>query len=227
MDKVLAITGASSGIGAATARAAAADGWRVVLGARSADKLDALAGELGGADRAATIACDVARYADCEALVALAHERFGRLDAMFANAGVGADTPGVEEGDPDEWRQLAMTNVVGLAHTAKASLRSLRESEGHFVITGSVAGRRALSGSFYGMTKWAANGYGYNLREALQGTGVRVTVIEPGLVDTPFFSEPKPKALKAEDIARTVMFALSQPPHVEIHELLVLPCTKG
>ncbi|MEL6208316.1 MAG: SDR family oxidoreductase [Pseudomonadota bacterium] len=225
MDKVLAITGASTGIGAATARAAAEAGWRLILGARNTAKLDALVEEIGD-DRALAKTCDVRVMDDCEALVAAATERFGRLDAMFANAGLGASTPGVEAGDPENWAEMAQTNLIGLAQTAKAALPALRASTGHFVITGSVAGRRALSGSFYGATKWAANGYGYNLREALAGTGVRVTVIEPGMVDTPFFDEPKPNALRPEDVAATVMFALSQPPHVEIHELLVLPCRK-
>ncbi|MEM7497578.1 MAG: SDR family oxidoreductase [Pseudomonadota bacterium] len=223
MDKVLAITGASSGIGAATARAAAKAGWRLVLGARNTEKLEALVAEIGD-DRALAKTCDVRRMEDCEGLVAAATERFGRLDAMFANAGLGASAAGVEGGDPENWQVMADTNIVGLAQTAKAALPALRASTGHFVITGSVAGRRTLSGSFYGATKWAANGYGYNLREALSGTGVRVTVIEPGMVDTPFFDEPKPDALRPEDVAGTVMFALAQPPHVEIHELLVLPC---
>ncbi|MEO0958571.1 MAG: SDR family oxidoreductase [Pseudomonadota bacterium] len=225
MDKVLAITGASTGIGAATARAAADAGWRLVLGARNTARLDALVEEIGD-DRAVAKTCDVRRMEDCNALVATATERFGRLDAMFANAGLGATAPGVEGGDPENWAEMAGTNLIGLAQTAKAALPALRATTGHFVITGSVAGRRALAGSFYGATKWAANGYGYNLREALSGTGVRVTVIEPGMVDTPFFDEPKPNALRSEDVAATVIFALSQPPHVEIHELLVLPCRK-
>ncbi len=224
MDKVLAITGASTGIGAATARAAAEAGWRVVLGARSAEKLSALVEEIG-VERALAVPCDVRRMRDCEQFVAAARERFGQLDAVFANAGLGATVPGLE-GDPDNWTEMAMTNLLGLAQTVKAALPALRESVGHVVVTGSVAGRRTLSGSFYGATKWAANAYGWNMREALAGTGIRVTVIEPGMVDTPFFDEPKPGALRAEDIARTALFALSQPPHVEIHELLVLPCRR-
>ncbi|MEM6487239.1 MAG: SDR family oxidoreductase [Pseudomonadota bacterium] len=225
MDKVLAITGASSGIGAATARAAAAAGWRVVLGARRADKLADLVSDIG-AERALAVDCDVRHYDDCAALVAKAVARFGRLDAVLANAGLGAKAPGIEGGDPEEWAAMADTNLRGLAHTAKAALPALRDSVGHFLITGSVAGRRALPGSFYGATKWAANGYGYNMRAALEGTGVRVTVIEPGLVDTPFFDTPKPGALTADDVAGTILFALSQPAHVEIHELLVLPCRR-
>ncbi|MEM0943778.1 MAG: SDR family oxidoreductase [Pseudomonadota bacterium] len=222
MPKTLAITGASTGIGAETARAAVAEGWNVVLGARSVDKLEALVAELGSS--AVAVTCDVQKLEDCARLAETATARFGSLDALFANAGLGATVPGVEDGDPENWTEMAMTNLVGLAQTLKAGLGAIKAARGHVVITGSVAGRRTLKGSFYGATKWAANAYGYNLREALAGTGCRVTVLEPGMVDTPFFDEPKPQALKAEDIARSVMFVLEQPPHVEIHELLILPC---
>ncbi|MEM9737366.1 MAG: SDR family oxidoreductase [Pseudomonadota bacterium] len=222
MPKTLAITGASTGIGAETARAAVAEGWNVVLGARSVDKLEALVAELGSS--AVAVTCDVQKLEDCTRLAETATVRFGSLDALFANAGLGATVPGVEDGDPENWTEMAMTNLVGLAQTLKAGLGAIKAARGHVVITGSVAGRRTLKGSFYGATKWAANAYGYNLREALAGTGCRVTVLEPGMVDTPFFDEPKPGALKAEDIARSVMFVLEQPPHVEIHELLILPC---
>ncbi|GMG81135.1 SDR family oxidoreductase [Paralimibaculum aggregatum] len=223
MDKVLAITGASTGIGAETARQAAAAGWRLVLGARTEARLAALVAELGE-DRALAVPCDVREMAACEGLVAAALARFGRLDAVFANAGLGASRPGLDEGDPENWAEMAATNMLGLAQTARAAMPALRDSRGQFVITGSVAGRKVLKGSFYGATKWAANAYGYNLREALAGSGVRVTVIEPGMVDTPFFDEPKPQGLEAGDVARSVLFALSQPPHVEIHELVILPC---
>lgn len=224
MDKVLAITGASTGIGAATARLAAEAGWRLVLAARSLDRLNALADELGGAERAIAVAVDVSRPEDLDAMVSAAQSAFGGIDAVFANAGIGATVPGVDAGEVDNWHAMAMTNLYGLALTARATLPHIRARRGHFVITGSVAGRKPLKGSFYGATKWAANAYGYNLREALAGSGARVTVIEPGMVDTPFFDEPKPQGLTADDVARTVLFALSQPEHVEIHELLVLPC---
>jgi NADP-dependent 3-hydroxy acid dehydrogenase YdfG len=82
-----------------------------------------------------------------------------------------------------------------------------------------------MKGSVYGATKWAVTGYGYNLREELAGTGARVTLIEPGMVDTPFFDEPKPQALQADDVARAVMYAVSQPPHVDVSEILILPTT--
>jgi NADP-dependent 3-hydroxy acid dehydrogenase YdfG len=91
------------------------------------------------------------------------------------------------------------------------------------VLTGSVAGRRVLAGSMYSATKWAVSAIGYGLREELRGSSVRVTLIEPGMVDTPFFDAPKPDALRPEDVARSVVFALSQPPSVDLHELVVLP----
>jgi NADP-dependent 3-hydroxy acid dehydrogenase YdfG len=94
------------------------------------------------------------------------------------------------------------------------------------LLTGSRAGREKLSGSVYGATKWAVKGYAQNLREELSGTGARVTLIEPGMVDTPFFDAPKPDALKADDVARAVIYAVTQPPHVEIPELFIMPKAK-
>ena len=116
-----------------------------------------------------------------------------------------------------------VVNVLGVAHTLQAALPAIRERRGHVVLTGSVAGRRTIAGSMYGASKWAVTAIGYNLREELRGSGVRVTLIEPGMVDTPFFDEAKPDALKPEDVARSVVFALQQPPHVDLHELTVLP----
>ncbi|MEO0620438.1 MAG: SDR family oxidoreductase [Pseudomonadota bacterium] len=221
-DRVLLITGASSGIGAATARNAVAAGWRVVLNARSADPLEALVAELG-AERAVASVGSVSSWDDAQAMVATALETFGQVDAVFANAGRGG-VPGMfSEGDPEEWRDMILTNIYGLALTLRASLAALKESKGHLLITSSIAGRRPLKGSVYGMTKWAASAIGYNVRAELQGTGVRVTLIEPGMVDTPFFDDPKPQALKADDVARSVMFALSQPEHVMVNELMVVP----
>lgn len=222
MDKVLLITGASTGIGAATARAAAAEGWRLALVARSADKLEALVQEIGP-DRAAAFACDVSEFQEQVDTVAKVLERFGRLDAVFANAGRGGAPGGFSGAPPESWRALVDVNVLGVAYTLRASLAAIKKARGHVLITGSVAGRRTIAGSMYSVTKWAANAIGYNLREELRGTGVRVTVIEPGLVDTPFFDEPKADALAAEDVANAVVYALAQPEHVDVHELLVLP----
>jgi NADP-dependent 3-hydroxy acid dehydrogenase YdfG len=221
-DRVLVITGASSGIGAATARAAARAGFRLALAARSAEKLDALVGEIG-ADCAVAIPTDVTSWESQHAMAARAVERFGRIDAVLANAGRPGQPGGFANVDPEVLRSVLLVNVLGVALTVRATLPMLRQSRGHMLITGSVAGRRTLAGSMYSASKWAVTAIGYGLREELRGTGVRVTLIEPGMVETAFFDEPKPDALRPDDVARTVLFALDQPPHVDIHELMVLP----
>lgn len=221
----LLITGASSGIGRATALLAAERGYRLALAARSADKLESLVGEIRarhGMD-AIAVACDVQQWASQQAMVARVLDEFGRLDAVFANAGRGLDGKGFAGSDPDEWREVLLTNVLGPALTLRASLEALKRQRGHAVITGSVAGRRIMPGSFYGATKSAVQSMAYNLREELRGSGVRVTLVEPGLVDTPFFDTPREHALEADDIARAVLFALSQPASVEVHDMCVLP----
>jgi NADP-dependent 3-hydroxy acid dehydrogenase YdfG len=221
-DKVFLITGASTGIGAATARRAAEAGHRVVLAARSADKLAALADELGGEGHALAVPCDVTEWSDQERMVQAALDAFGRLDVVFANAGFGARRGFLEE-TPEHWRSMVLTNVLGAAYTIRATLPALKESRGHVLITSSVAGRRALSGSLYSATKHAATAMGEALRQDVNETGIRVTVIEPGMVDTPFFDNPVSGALQADDIARAVVYAVSQPPHVDVNEILIRP----
>lgn len=221
-DRVLLITGASSGIGAATARAAAEKGYRLVLAARSVDKLDALAEEIG-TDRVMTVSCDVTSIDDQQAMVEKALERFGGLDAVFANAGRGGSPGGFSGADPEQWKDMLLTNVYGLGLTLQATLPALKESQGHMLLTGSAAGRATIPGSMYSASKWAVTGIGHNLREELRGTGMRVTLIEPGMVDTPFFDERPSHAMKDEDIANAAIYALSQPAHVDVNEILVRP----
>lgn len=221
-EKVLLITGASTGIGAATARAAAAEGYRLALCARSEDKLQQLVDELG-ADRVYAQPCDVTDFQAQQALVQAVIERFGRIDAVFANAGTGGRPGGFSGAPVDSWQEMVEVNILGVAYTLRASLEALKQQRGHVVLTGSVAGRRTLAGSMYSATKWAVSAIGYGLRAELEGSGMRVTLIEPGMVDTPFFDRPKPDVLRAEDVARTVLFALGQPDHVDVHELMVLP----
>jgi NADP-dependent 3-hydroxy acid dehydrogenase YdfG len=221
-EPVFLITGASSGIGAATARRAAQAGYRLVLAARSADTLAALASELGGDDRALAVPTDVTSWEQNEALVAAALGRFGRLDVAFANAGFGAER-GWLNSTPEHWREMVLTNVLGAAYTARAAIPSLTESRGHLLLTGSVAGRRVMPGSLYSATKWAVTAMGEAIRADLNDTGVRTTLIEPGQVDTPFFDNPAEGRLEPDDIARAVMFAVSQPPHVDVNEILVRP----
>ncbi len=222
-DPVFLITGASTGIGASTARHAAEAGYRLVLSARSEDKLAALAEELGGDERALAVRCDVTEWSDQEALVERALEAYGRIDVAFANAGFGAPR-GFDQGDPEQWKAMVLTNVYGAALTIRATADALKESKGHLLITGSVAGRRSLQGSLYSATKWAVTGMGESARQDFNDTGVRVTVIEPGMVDTPFFDTPPSiEALQPDDIARAVMFVVQQPPHMDVNEILIRP----
>jgi len=226
-DPVFLITGASSGIGAATARQAAAAGYRVVLAARSLERLQELAAELGGDARALAVACDVTEWEQQRAMVDATLERFGRLDVAFANAGFGAARGFLKE-SPEHWRAMVLTNVYGAALSIRATIASLKEARGHLLLTGSVAGRRALEGSLYSATKWAVTAMGESARQELNDTGVRVTVIEPGMVDTPFFDNPDSSGrLRADDIARAVMFAVSQPNHVDVNEILIRPTAQS
>lgn len=219
--KTLLITGASSGIGAATARAAVFAGWNVALLARSAEKLDALQAELG--DAALAVVGDATDILAQEDAVARTVEQFGRLDAAFANAGVGLDLPGTEAGDPDEWRAMIDLNIMALLYTARAVLPELRKTKGHLLLTGSMAGKVHLPGSIYGASKWFVQGYAGNMAQEMREWGGRCTLIAPGMVDTPFFDEPKPDKLKPEDIAEAVMFALSQPDRANVQEIAVIP----
>ena len=221
-DPVFLITGASSGIGAATAKHAADAGYRLVLAARSKEKLAALAEELGGPERALAVRCDVTEWRDQQAMAAAAIDAFGRIDVAFANAGFGAKRGFLEE-TPEFWREMVLTNVYGAALTVRASLPALQESKGHLLLTGSVAGRRALPGSLYSCTKWAVTAMGEAVRQEVDGTGIRVTLIEPGMVDTPFFENRPTGALEADDVARAVMFAVDQPSRVDVNEILIRP----
>ncbi|MDX6707802.1 MAG: hypothetical protein QOI48_3648 [Solirubrobacteraceae bacterium] len=224
-DPVFLITGASSGIGAATARHAAQAGYRLVLAARSTDKLQALAEELGGPERAIAVTCDVTDFPQQEQMVRATLETFGQLDVAFANAGFGGPR-GFLEGDPEQWRAMVLTNVLGAAYTIRATLPSLKQSVGHLLLTSSVAGRRAIPGSLYSATKHAVTAMAESARQDLNDSGVRVTSIEPGMVDTPFFDNRPANALEPDDIARAVMFAVSQPPHVDVNEILIRPVSQ-
>ncbi len=220
--RVFLITGASSGIGAATARRARAEGWRLVLAARSLDALQELAAELGGDEHALAVRCDVAEWEDQQRMVQSALDAFGQIDVAFANAGFGGPR-GFLKDTPEHWREMVLTNVYGAALTLRATIPALSESKGHLMLTSSVAGRRVLPGSMYSCTKHAVTAMGEAARQDLHGTGVRVTLIEPGMVDTPFFENRPTDALQDDDIARAVLYAASQPPHVSVNEILVRP----
>ena len=228
--RVMLVTGASSGIGAATARRAVHAGDRVVLAARRQRELEALAAELG-ADRALAVPCDVTEWDQVTATVEAALERFGRIDVVFANAGFGA-TRGFTQETVEHWRSMVLTNVLGVALTIRATLPHLLErGNGHYVLTSSIAGRRSLPGSLYSATKFAVTGIGQGLRSELremhQNNAIRVTLMEPGGVETPFFDNPAEGRLEPDDVAGAVMWALGQPPHVDVSEVLILPTAQG
>ena len=237
--KVVAITGASSGIGAATARLCAQSGAAVALGARRADRIEALAAEIEAAGGVATaIAVDIAAEAQAQGFVTTAHDRLGRVDALVNNAGVMLLGP-VEGADTEQWRRMIDVNVLGLLYCTHAALPLMREQgEGHIVNVSSIAGRRASFGSaVYNLTKFGVTGFSEALRQEALNSGVRVTIVEPGFVETELLGhnasyvvdaaeklkEDMGDVLRAEDIADAIVHALAAPPHVSINEVLVRP----
>lgn len=225
MAKTLLITGASSGIGAATAKAAAKSGWNVALLARSKSKLDALASDIG--ETALAIECDVTDRDAVSAAINDTVHHFGALDAVFANAGKGVEKAGTESGDPQEWHDMIHLNIMGVLYTAHAALPHLRKTKGDFVVTGSKAGRDHLKGSIYGASKWFIHGFTGNLSLEMREWGGRCTVISPGMVNTEFFDEPKPDKLQPEDIADAVVFAIEQRATSNVREIHLMPNDQG
>lgn len=221
MSRTLLITGASSGIGAATARAAAKAGWNVALLARSEDKLADLAGEIG--DAALALPTDVTDYAAVKAAFEKTVTEFGGIDATFANAGRGLKTGGEHGPDLEDVRGMIDLNINGLLNTVRAALPELKKSTGTLVLTGSAAGRRHIAGSIYGATKWFVHGYGGNLAEEMREWGGRCSVIAPGMVDTPFFDEGKSDKLMPEDVADAVIYAITANPRAAVREVFLMP----
>ena len=205
---------------------------RLVLAARRVEPLEELAAELGGPERALVVGCDVGEWDQVEAMTAAALEGFGQIDEVFVNAGFGA-TRGFLEETPEHWKSMVLTNVLGAALTIRSTLPHLLErGHGHYLVTSSIAGRRVLPGSLYSATKFATTAIGEALRQELRGRDdgkdIKVTLIEPGMVDTDFFdNRPGDAALKDEDIARTIKFALDQPPGVDLNEILIRPITQA
>lgn len=222
MTKVLLITGASSGIGKATAKKAVDAGLKVVLTARRKALLDELVAEFGD-DNALGVAADVTDIDQLARVVDAGVEKFGQLDVAFANAGIGASAAGTEEGDPDEWKKMVDTNINALLYTAKLTLPHLRKTQGHFIMTGSAAGRITLKGSVYGATKWFVHGFSNNLAEEMKEWKGRCTTIAPGMVNTPFFDEAKPDKLDPEDVADAVLHAIQANPRNCVREIFLMP----
>ena len=221
-EKVVLITGASSGIGEASAKTLVNNGHKVILTARSEDKLAELVESLGE-DNALSVPADATDFTELENVVTKGLEKFGRLDAAFANAGMGVSTAGTEKGDPDEWSTMIDINIKALLWTAKATLPHLRQNKGHFILTSSAAGRKPIKGSIYGATKWFAYGFGQNLAEEMSEWNGRCTTIAPGMVNTPFFDEAKPDKLDPQDVADAVLFAIEANQRNSVREIYLMP----
>ena len=220
-SKTLFITGASTGIGEATARAAVDHGWNVGLFARSEDKLATLARDLG--DRALPLPGDATSLSQQEAALDHLAGHFGSVNAAYANAGTGLSAAGTDAGDPDEWQTMIQLNILGLLWTTKAAMPHLKRTKGHLLMTGSAAGRVHIKGSVYGASKWFVHGYGGNIAEEMREFGGRCTVVAPGMVNTPFFDESKPDKLQPEDVARSAIFALEADPRANVQEIFLMP----
>jgi len=221
-EKIVLITGASSGIGEATAKTLVNNGHKVILTARSEDKLTKLVESLGS-NNALSVAADATDFTALENVVTKGIEKFGRLDVAFANAGMGVSTAGTEKGDPDEWSTMIDINIKALLWTAKATLPHLRQNKGHFILTSSAAGRKPIKGSIYGATKWFAYGFGQNLAEEMSEWNGRCTTIAPGMVNTPFFDEAKPDKLDPQDVADAVLFAIEANQRNNVREIYLMP----
>ena len=239
-NRRILVTGASSGIGEATARAIVADGGAVALGARRKDRLDALVSEIeGDGGRAVAIESDIAEEAQANSLVADAAKELDGLDGLVNNAGV--MLLGLIQGaDPEEWRKMIGVNLLGLLYCTNTALPIMRDGGGGDIVNvASTAGRSASLGTgVYNMTKWGVVGFSEALRQEALHVGVRVTCVEPGFVATELqghntnpmvveatekMREEVGKVLEAEDIAAAIVYALSQPKHVSINEVLVRP----
>jgi len=235
----VAITGASSGIGEATALALAREGAAVALGARRTDRIEELARRIeDGGGRAVAIAVDVTDEEQAHAFVREAHAQLGGLDALVNNAGVMLLGP-IEGADTGQWRQMVDVNVLGLLYCTQAALPLLREGGGGNVVNiSSVAGRVGNPGSaIYNATKWAVVGFSEALRKEAAPSNVRVTCIEPGYVRTELqghnegpvleaiekMQEEIGDVLEADDLADAILYVLAAAPRVSVNELLIRP----
>ena len=238
--RVAAVTGASSGIGEATALALAGAGAAVAVGARRADRLEGLVEKIQAAGGTAiALPCDVTEEVQAVAFVNDTHAQLGRLDILVNNAGLMLLGP-VEGADLEEWRRMIAVNCLGLLYTTHAALPLMREGGGgHVVNVSSVAGRRASAFSaVYNLTKGGVNGFSEALRQEALHSNIRVTVVEPGWVETELLSqntnplvhqgaeklkESIGEVLSADDIAGAILYAVVQPDHVSVSEVLVRP----
>ena len=235
--KVVVITGASSGLGEATARMLSAQGAIVVLGARRVERIEALAKELAGAGgRALALQTDVTRSADVQRLVDAAVEKFGRIDVIVNNAGLMPSSP-LERLKIDDWDRMIDVNIKGVLYGIAAALPTMqKQKSGHIVNVSSVAGHRVRAGTaVYSATKHAVRVLTEGLRQEVKPWNIRTTIVSPGAVDTELadsITEADVQAgvkafyeiaIPADSFARAVVFAMSQPDDVDINEILFRP----
>ncbi|MEU0897809.1 SDR family oxidoreductase [Streptomyces massasporeus] len=225
-SQVALITGGGSGIGAAVARQLLDAGHRVAVTGRGEERLRAFAEELGRPEELLTLVGDTAVHDDVRAAVDSTLKAFGRLDTVVANAG-SATHDTVAEGDPDGWRDMVLTNVLGPALLIRASIDALKETRGRIVLVGSVAGFVHGPGNLYGATKWAVTGLAENTRRQVTEWGVGVTLVAPGRTETPFWdsygSLPPGHLLTAGQIADSVVWAIRQPAGVDVNTVVIRP----
>ncbi|PPS90690.1 putative oxidoreductase [Streptomyces sp. MH60] len=223
-SKTVLITGATSGIGAHTAQLLLDRGHRVVVTGRNESKLKAFLDQAGHADRLLGLVADAADWQATESVVTRTVEHFGALDAAVANAGfMSGDSIG--DGDPALWSPMVLTNVLGPALLAHAALPHLEATGGRLVLIGSVAGLKNSPANLYSATKWATTGLAENLRLHATPRGIGVTLVNPGMIDTPFWqgADVPPFALSPQPIAEAICFALGQPAGVDLNTLTIRP----
>jgi clavulanate-9-aldehyde reductase len=240
--RAVGITGASSGIGEATALACARAGAAVALAARRTERIEALAERISGeGGRAVAVTADVGEEDQARAFVERAQRELGRLDALVNNAGVMLLGP-IADAPTDEWRTMIHVNVFGVLYCTHAALPIFRaQGSGHVVNVSSVAGRVARAGAgVYNLTKFGAGAFSEALRQEEAANGIRVTLVEPGAVATELVSHNRPEILdqmrqgfadvtplEPEDIANVVLYALAQPQNVSINEVLIRPTSQA
>ena len=237
--KVAIVTGASSGIGEATALALAAEGAQVALAARRVERLEALAQRIeAGGERALPLAVDVTEEAQARAMIEQTRQAWGRIDILVNNAGVMLLGP-IVGADTEDWRRMVSINLLGLMYATHAVLPvMLAQRQGHIVNVSSVAGRTARAGSgVYNATKWGVGAFSESLRQEVSKDNIRVTIVEPGAVATELtdhITNPAVREdikawvsamtpLQSEDIAASILYAVTQPPHVNVNEILIRP----
>ncbi|MEU8621742.1 SDR family oxidoreductase [Streptomyces sp. NPDC048623] len=223
---VTLITGGSTGIGAETVRRLLKAGHRVAATGRDAGKLERFAASLGTPRDLLLLPGDAADETAVDGAVRAAVERFGRLDHVVANAGYSTHAS-VADGDPEAMRSMLLTNVLGPTLLIRAALEELKRSRGRIVLLGSVAGLKYGPGNFYSVTKWAVHALAENTRMLVTESGVGVSLIAPGKVDTPFWDSrggtPPGPALTAEHVADAILWVLGQPEGVDVTTVTVRP----